>query len=82
MTANTIIRHTIDGYELELEIYDGPDGRETQCWVSHMPTRTHGSLACVQMEGILTGNGFSFTEHIVPDATIERISRWAEESGY
>lgn len=81
MTRPQTKETVIDGYKVELELYEESGEPRSDCFI-HYHTRVrhyNASLACLQGEGVLDCNGFG---HIVHPQTIAAIEKWAEDNGY
>lgn len=84
-----MIKHTIDDYDIELELnvsYDGGEPR-SQCFISRqVDGRSHSaSLEALSAEGELTCESSGLDAdyvHRVPETTIDKIYDWAVANGY
>jgi len=72
------VKTVIDGYEVELMDCDG----SLCCFIMSKKNHASASLAALEAEGVLTANAPYGIDVVVSEATINKITEWAEAHGY
>lgn len=83
MSATTKHETVIDGYRVELELYEERGEPRSDCFIFYPAKndRFGASLSCAEGEGELASYRDGVT-HEIDERTCERIRKWAEDNGY